>query len=146
MGTRMIGRIYGITLFLMTLTGFAQMPIFKRYYIADIPGLGWLARFYLTHSLHYILASVLLGLGAYVLANLILNKRGLAGLTPSGKVKGLLILGLIFSGGFMVVRNLSGVYFSHTAIHVMNLVHLGLCMALLVVSAVTFAGGRKWTR
>jgi len=29
---------YGYTglLFLLTLTGFAQMPIFKRYYIADI--------------------------------------------------------------------------------------------------------------
>ena len=31
------------TVFFLTLTGFGQMPIFKRYYIADIPGLGWLA-------------------------------------------------------------------------------------------------------
>ena len=146
MGTRMIGRIYGITLFLITLTGFAQMPIFKRYYIADIPGLGWLAQFYVTHGIHYIMASVLLCLGAYVLVNQILDGGGLGRLTLSGRIKGLLILGLVTSGGFMVVRNLAGVYFSHTAIHVMNLVHLGLCMALLAVSGITLIKGKKWTR
>ena len=34
---------YLMTVFFLTLTGFGNMPIFKRYYIADIPGLGWLA-------------------------------------------------------------------------------------------------------
>jgi len=42
--TRAISRplrwIYLTTTFLLVLTGFGQMPIFKRYYIADIPGLG----------------------------------------------------------------------------------------------------------
>ena len=30
-------------LFFSALSGFAQMHIFKRYYIADLPGFGWLA-------------------------------------------------------------------------------------------------------
>jgi len=33
---------YLITVIFLVLSGFGQMPIFKRYYIADIPGLGWL--------------------------------------------------------------------------------------------------------
>ncbi|MDO8941789.1 MAG: hypothetical protein Q7U75_01325, partial [Desulfobacterales bacterium] len=54
--------LYMITLVTMTLTGFGQMPIYKRYYLSDIPGLEWLADFYLTRYAHYIGASVLLAL------------------------------------------------------------------------------------
>ncbi|MCP4020290.1 MAG: hypothetical protein GY729_00480, partial [Desulfobacteraceae bacterium] len=57
---------YFITIFFITLTGFAQMPIFKRYYIADIPGLGWLAKFYVNHSLHYIFAAILIAFTTYM--------------------------------------------------------------------------------
>ena len=40
--TQSVRWFYLTTVFFLTLTGFGQMPIFKRYYIADIPGLGWL--------------------------------------------------------------------------------------------------------
>ena len=41
--TSLPGRwFYLISVFFLALSGFGQMPIFKRYYIADIPGLGWL--------------------------------------------------------------------------------------------------------
>ncbi len=43
-----IRRAFTLTLFFSALTGFAQMPIFKRYYVADLPGLGWLAEYYVT--------------------------------------------------------------------------------------------------
>ena len=140
------GTLYGVVLFFITITGFAQMPIFKRYYIADIPGLGWLAQFYVTHSLHYIFAAALIGLGMFVLLDLMLNGKGFFSVTKSGKVRGVLIMGLMISGGFMVIRNLPGVYFSHGAIHVMNLAHLGFCMVLLMVSAYTLITGKKWIR
>lgn len=136
--------IYGITLFFITLTGFAQMPIFKRYYIADIPGLGWLAQFYVTHAMHYILAAILIALCVYGLLDFILNKKGFSGVTASGGIKAALILGLVVSGGLMVVRNLPGVYFSHTLIYVMDIGHIGLCMALLTVSAYTLVKKKAW--
>ena len=146
MNRKIIGSVYGLVLFFITLTGFAQMPIFKRYYIADIPGLGWLAQFYVTHSLHYLFAAVLMGLSVFVLLDLLLNGKGLFAVTGSGMVKAGLILGLIVSGGFMVIRNLPDVYFSHMAIHVMNLSHVGFCMVLLMVSAYTLMTGKKWVR
>ena len=146
MNSRMKGLIYGGTIFLITLSGFAQMPIFKRYYIADIPGLGWLARFYVTHSIHYIMASVLLALGGYALVEVMTRGRGLSALTLSGWVRSGLVLGLMISGGLMVVRNLPGVHFSHVAIYMMNLAHLGLCMALLTVSFYAWAKKKKWLR
>jgi hypothetical protein len=146
MKTNIKGKLYGIILLFITLTGFGQMPIFKRYYIADMPGLGWLAQFYVTHSLHYILASALLALAGYAVIDSLLSKRGLSSLTLWGKVKALLILGLVVSGGLMVVRNLPGVYFSHVSIYLMNLSHLGLCMALLMVSGFTLMAGKPWMR
>ena len=129
--------VYGFTLFFIALSGFAQMPIFKRYYIADIPGLGWLDQFYVTHVLHYVFATFFIGFGVYVAMDFVLNKKNLSGLTASGVVKIVVILGLMVSGGLMVVKNLPGIYFSHTLIYVMNISHLGLCMALLMASADT---------
>ncbi len=141
------GMIYGITLFLITLTGFAQMPVFKRYYIADIPGLGWLAQFYVTHSIHYMMASALLALGGYTAMNYFLNNRERVALTLWGRIKVFLLSGLIISGGLMVVRNLPGIYsFSHVSIYVMNLLHLGFCMALIAVSGFTLVTRKSWTR
>ncbi len=57
--------IYGIILFFITLSGFAQMPIFERYHISNIPGFGWLADFYVTHLVHYAFATVLIAWGGY---------------------------------------------------------------------------------
>ena len=66
---RTVRYVYLITVFLLTLTGFGQMPVFKRYYIADIPGLGWLAQFYVTHYIHYLGAIVFLALLAYLVVD-----------------------------------------------------------------------------
>ncbi|MCG8616083.1 MAG: hypothetical protein MI802_07685 [Desulfobacterales bacterium] len=142
--SKLAGRIYAATLFLITLTGFGQMPIFKRYYIADIPGFGWLAEFYITHSIHYMTASVLLALAGYWTVDFLAGRSQGITLTRLGKIKAALILGLVVTGGMMVVRNLSGVYFSHAAIHLMNLLHLGFCMALLTVSGVTLFTRTPW--
>ena len=139
-----INLIYGILLFFITLTGFAQMPIFKRYYIADIPGFGWLAQFYVTHLMHYIFASLLIALCVYGVLDFVLSKRSLTQISVSGLIKGTILLGLMVSGGLMVTRNLPGIYFSHTLIYAMNISHIGLCMALIAVSFYTLVKKKTW--
>ena len=64
--SRRIARVWFGIMLLMTVTGMGQMPIFKRYYIADIPGLGWLADPYTVHWVHYAGAIALVGLGAWL--------------------------------------------------------------------------------
>jgi hypothetical protein len=64
--SRWIARVWLGIMLLMTVTGMGQMPIFKRYYIADIPGLGWLADPYTVHWVHYAGAIALVGLGAWL--------------------------------------------------------------------------------
>ena len=75
---------FSALLFMATLTGFGQMPIFKRYYIADIPGLGWLAQFYVTHFLHYLFGTLILSLLSYVVADWILIPSNRRRLSASG--------------------------------------------------------------
>ena len=136
--------IYSITLFFIALSGFAQMPVFKRYYIADIPGLGWLAKFYVTHIIHYIAAIVLIAFVIYVLFDFIFNKSGLNTITHTGYFKILLLAGLIVSGLLMVVKNLPNIYFNHNAIIFLDLFHLIFCMILLGVSLYSLVKKKSW--
>ncbi|MDT8379208.1 MAG: hypothetical protein RQ739_09985 [Desulfotignum sp.] len=145
-------RVYGLILFFITLSGFAQMPIFARYYISDIPGLGWLAQFYVTHAIHYIMAALFLGLGAYVGMDAVSGRKlsparqnpvTRGRLTATGRVKLISLAGLIVTGGFMAVKNLSGVYFPHNTIILLDLLHLLFCMVLL--GATLYSGIRKRT-
>jgi cytochrome b subunit of formate dehydrogenase len=43
----------------LIISGFGQMPMYKRYYIADLPGLGWSADYSITLLVHYLAAMVL---------------------------------------------------------------------------------------
>ena len=138
MQTKIISSIYFLSILMLTLTGFGQMPIFKRYYIADIPGFGWLAEFYITHYLHYLSAAIFLGLSAFTIVDYFLSRRksGLK-VTTSGYVKTLILSGLILSGVLLVLKNFEGYLFSPGIISLLDITHLGLVMVLLVVSLFT---------
>jgi len=138
--------IYTITVFMIGLSGFAQMPIFKRYYIADIPGLEWLAQFYVTHTIHYMAATALIAFTTYVVLDFMLKRRDFKEITGTGYIKIAILAGLIITGLLMVVRNLPGVYFNHQFIIGLNLVHLGLCMVLCAAGTYTLVLKKKWTR
>jgi len=123
---------YGITLFFITLSGFAQMPVFERYHISSLPGLGWLADFYITHLVHYAFASVLIAWGGYrMMTGLMLR----TGLDQKSLVTAFLLGGLIITGVLMVIKNFSGTPFSFGVIIVLDLLHLIFCMALLMYGA-----------
>jgi hypothetical protein len=163
---------YGVILFFTLLTGFAQMPIFDRYYVSSVPGLGWLAQFFVTHLIHYGMAALLVGLGAYAVVDYLLARRlkfgrpvspaRMARLMPgirptagtrtspavrlsgSGWVRAACLAGLMITGALMVVKNLPGVYFAHGLIIALNLAHLGLAVVLAGVTVYCLVQGRPW--
>jgi hypothetical protein len=141
---RIVRYVYLIAVFFLTLTGFGQMPIFKRYYIADIPGLGWLAQFYVTHYIHYLAAILVLALVAYMVIDyLILQKKHLR-LTASGYVRGAILAGILVSGIFLVIRNLAGSRFGPQFIIFLNLAHMGLVMTFLMVTGYCLVRNKRW--
>jgi uncharacterized membrane protein len=121
------------------------MPIFKRYYIADIPGLGWLAKFFVTHYIHYLGAAVLLALIAYLLVDYLMLKRTSRRLTSSGAVRVGLLAGILATGVLLVIRNLTGTHFSPGLIIFLDLAHLGLVMVLLLASLYCLFFKKHWT-
>jgi len=130
---------------LLTLTGFAQMPIFKRYYIADIPGLGWLAAYFVTHWLHYAGAAMLLGLLGYAVADASIHRRWPLKAGGNGWTQTALLLGLAVTGALRVIKNYEGYTLSEGWIVYLDIAHLTLAMALLSggLSAVAWRAIRR---
>ncbi len=141
---RSVRYVYLITVFFLTLTGFGQMPIFKRYYIADIPGLGWLAQFYVTHYIHYLAAVLILALVSYLIIDYLILQKKRIRLTASGYVRGTILAGILVSGIFLVLRNLSGGRFVPEFIIFLDIAHLGLVMTFLIVAGYCMVRKRRW--
>jgi hypothetical protein len=120
-------------------TGFAQMPIFKRYYLADIPGFGWTADYYFNHVLHYVLAIALLAL---------LGRRATLAFfrRPWGKGAMALALcwgGVVLTGLIRVMKNQPDAYFSPELVMAVDWGHLGFVMLLGLVSLATRAASKQ---
>ena len=141
---RPVRLLYLLTLFFMALTGFGQMPIYNRYYMSDIPGLGWLADFYVTRNIHYIGAVMLLGLVFYTAFDFILSSRRQVKLSASAWVRVAFLTAVIFSGALIVFKNFPYVHLSDGFIIVLDLFHLAVAMAFLAANCVCLIANKKW--
>ncbi|HDZ90682.1 MAG: FeS-binding protein [Deltaproteobacteria bacterium] len=130
----------------MAFTGFGQMPIFKRYYISDIPGMAWSADFYATHYIHYMGAILLLGLLAYCIIDYFLSGRRQYRLTASGYVRILLLAGIVITGIFRVLKNLPHVVFSPNFTLFIDISHLGFMMFYLMAALLFLITKSGWIR
>ena len=130
-GNRALRLVFILTFIVMAFTGLGQMPIFKRYYVSDIPGMGWSADFYLTHYIHYLGAIFLLGLFAYVIVTYILSGRKEFSLTYSSYVRIALLAGIVITGIFRVFKNMPDVVFSPEFTLFIDVSHLAFMMVYL---------------
>ena len=135
---------YVFTLLMMALTGFGQMPIYKRYYLADIPGMAWLADYYITQYIHYIGAMVLFALITYALLNYLFLNRNHRRITGYGYAGIFLMAGIIITGLFYLVKNLPDSIFSPALAHVINLGHMGFAVLFLAISVYALVFRKKW--
>ncbi len=143
--SRWIRLIFGVALSLSALTGFAQMPIFKRYYIADLPGLGWLAQFYTTYWLHYISAIVLLAIVAYLATDYFVSQRRFMRITVFGSVRGVILACILVTGALLAYRNMPGYRFPPLVVVALDFSHLGMVVLFLLASLMARLFNRPWT-
>jgi cytochrome b subunit of formate dehydrogenase len=64
-----------LSIFILIFTGFGQMPVYRRYNVDQIPGLGWSSDFLITLNIHYVAAIVLIFISIYYLAYIIGTRR-----------------------------------------------------------------------
>ncbi len=127
---RWISRLFIACVATLTVTGFLQMPLARRYYLTAIPGMAWTGDFFFVHRLHYILAALFLLLLGIVVVNWLLDWRHKLILTRLGTVRATIIAGIVLSGGLRVYRNLPGVTLGPGAVMTIEWVHFGLVMVL----------------
>ena len=123
---RLVSRLLVVALLF---TGFAQMPIFARYYLASVPGFAWTADYYLNHVLHYGLAIALLAF---------LGWRAMLAWRRSWTVGGTLLAacwaGVAATGLVRVMKNQPDAYFAPDLVMWVDWGHLGLVMMLGLVA------------
>ena len=141
---RLVRWLFVLSFVVMAFSGFGQMPIFKRYYIADIPGMGWAADFYLTHTIHYLGAVFLLGFFAYLITEYLLSDRRRFRLTAAGIVRSLLLAGLVVTGIVRVLKNLPDVTFSPGLTMFVDIAHLGFMMIFLLAALAFVLTKQRW--
>jgi hypothetical protein len=111
-------------------SGMGQMPVLKRYYVTDLPLMGWAENFFTLSHLHYLAAALLLLLLAYRLAASPGLATGRWSWGPGTAWGWTLLALLIASGAFKAARN-TGVYLDPVFIMVLDFVHLGSAMAFM---------------
>ena len=136
--------VYLTLLVFMGFSGFGQMPIFKRYYIADLPGLGWLAQFYTTHYIHYVGAILLLGIVAYYAVLYMADRRRDLKISLYGWLQGSVMAGIVVTGALRVIKNYAGVTMSSGLIVFLDILHLALVMAMIMIGTAGLLMRRRW--
>ncbi|MEA4858422.1 MAG: hypothetical protein AAGU21_09790 [Solidesulfovibrio sp.] len=122
------------------LTGLGQMPIFSRYYVADIPGLWWLGDFRITAAAHLALAAVLLCVLSAMATAYLGAGRGRPGLTGPGKWRVGLYAAIAATGLLRVLQNGAAPPLGPGGVRYLDWGHLALAMGLL---AFALGWGRK---
>jgi hypothetical protein len=136
---------YFLVLFALVFSGFGQMPIFKRYYLADIPGLAWTADFYITLYIHYVAAALFVGLSAYYLITRVFTGVLRPSLDRRAMWRGGIFIWMIFTGAILVARNLPVVLPGGLIIFA-TLAHVTGTMLFLILAATYFRMSRKPAR
>lgn len=121
------------------LTGLGQMPIFSRYYVADVPGLGWLGNFRITAAVHLALAVVFLAVLGFTAATWI--GRGRA--RPRLSAVGWLLAAVAVTGLARVIQNTVSPVFPPGAIRYLDWSHLGVSVLLGLAALMAWIGRKK---
>lgn len=135
--------LFILSVVVLVFSGLGQMPLFKRYYIADIPGMAWTADFYVQHTLHYLGAAVFLFLALmWAMAFVRCFAQGY-GVTPWGWLRVGAMALVIGSGFFRVLKNLPGWSFSPEATMYIGWSHLAAAMLFGVLALAAKLRGKS---
>lgn len=137
--------LYSTAAVVALFTGFGNMPLWGRYYVADVPGLGWSGDFFINVNVHILAGSMLLAIGAYAITTSLMVRRNRTGrLTRSGKLRGVLLAVSIATGILMVVKNLPGIHFPMASLMIFNLTHMAAAVLFMIAALVCLVFRHPW--
>lgn len=125
---------------LMAITGMGQMPIFKRYYVADFPGLAWLAAPFTVHLVHYIGAALLMLMLGWIVSIWAAKRPALS---CSGLIRSILLLLIVVTGYLRVMKNLPNLHLPPLATMLIDWTHLLFAILLGIAALWSATTGQK---
>lgn len=137
-------RLYPVALAVALFTGFGNMPIYKRYYISDIPGFWWSSNFYVNLTIHYISGALLVGLAVYFGFIYLKTHPSNDRLTTAGMLRAVLLGLSLLTGILLAIRNLSGINFGFGVQMFVVFAHLAMALTLMVLSVGCFIFKSPW--
>ena len=139
--------LYGTAAVTALFTGFGNMPLWGRYYVADVPGLGWSGDFFINVNVHILAGSLLMGIGVYTILTALMTRRFQdSRMTLSGRVRFFLMALALATGILMVVKNLPGIHFPMTMLMVFNFAHMAAAMLFMIAAVAAIIFRRPWRR
>jgi hypothetical protein len=138
--------IFIIAMWLVVFTGFGNMPLYGRYYVADLPGMAWSGDFIMNVQVHYICGAVLLGLSIYYLISYVFIRNQGMRLTSSGMFRAAILALALITGLFMALKNLPGTNYPLELLVFLNLFHMAMAMVFILTALVCLIGRFPWTR
>lgn len=139
--------LYGLAAVATLFTGFGNMPLWGRYYVSDLPGLGWSGNFFINVNVHILAGSLLLAIGVYALTAALILKRNYSDrLTRSGKIRGFLLALALATGILMVVKNLPGVHFPMVLLMVFNFAHMAAAVLFMIAALAALILKYPWRK
>lgn len=67
--------LVALSTFALFFSGFGQMPMYKRYGLADLPGMAWTADYHLTLTVHYLAGALLTFAVVFHIAYALMSRR-----------------------------------------------------------------------
>ncbi len=138
---------YGLAAAVALFTGFGNMPLYGRYYVANVPGMGWSGNFFINVNVHILAGSLLSAIGVYALTTALMPGRLPVGrLTLSGKIRGVLLAFVLLTGMVMVIKNLPGVHFPLEVLMTSNFTHMGAAILFMITAMIALIFRQPWRR
>jgi hypothetical protein len=135
--------LFTVAVLLALFTGFGNMPLYGRYYIANIPGFQWSGNFIVNMKVHLVAGAVLLALAVYYLAGTILLRKHQAPRTALDRFVGIALTLVLLSGLIAGVKNFAAWTPGLTLMMAINFFHLGTAMLFVAVGVVSLVVKRK---
>lgn len=127
-------------------TGIGNMPMWGRFFVADIPGLGWSGDFFMNIYIHYLSGALLLAISTYYIMIYSRRTNRRINLSLSGTIRVALLSLVLISGLLSALKNLPLVDLPLAGLMVLIFVHLGTAMAYCFFSVLFWFLKKPWLR
>jgi hypothetical protein len=135
---------YLVAIAVSLFTGIGNMPMWGRFFVADIPGFGWSGNFFVNMYVHYLSGALLLTISSYYIFLYSQRSDKRIKISAPGVVRGALLGLVLISGLLSAIKNLAFVDLPLTGLMALVFLHLGSAMAFIFFALVFWLRKKPW--